>query len=233
MIRAVWWASLALLTGIAILVQLDRASRGNPAIAAAVPGPFRSFAQQPIALAALVSGNPELARAEARRLVSRRPLPAEHMYVLAMAELGAGDTDGYARAFELATTRGWRTVPVQMAAAEAAIGRGEAEAAALRVAALWAVDGGNPALPALTRNLLALPTGPEAFGETMGGMRISPSSLVSRIGRIVSQDQASRVIASAAKAGMTFSAADLAQIERLPQASLPATNAPAVIDPAS
>lgn len=233
MTRVAWWAVIAGLAILVILSQLDRASRHNPAIAVAVPGPFKSFAQQPTALAALVSGDPEVALTEARRLVRRRPLPAEHTYILALAELGAGNSVGYARAFELATTRGWRTVPVQVAAAEAAIGRGDAKAGALRVAALWMVDGSNPAVPTLTRSLLALSAGPEAFGETMAGMRMTPASLVSRIGGMATRQQAARVVDAATQSGMAFTAADLARIQQLPEANIPATTVTETGSPAS
>ena len=58
-----------------------------------VPELFRSAAQFPIAANALAGPDPVLALSEAEKLVIRRPMPAEHLRVLAQAQaqFAAGD----------------------------------------------------------------------------------------------------------------------------------------------
>lgn len=160
--RLAWWLALGGLALLAAFAQLDRASAARPALAPLVPKPFRSFAQPMITLVALATGTPAEARAEARRLVRIRPMPAEHLYALALAELRAGNLTGYATAFERATERGWRARPIQAAAARAALDAGDVDAAANRIAALWAT-GPDAETIALTHRLLALEGGRAAF----------------------------------------------------------------------
>ena len=85
MIRWLWRIALGMLSLVAIGAQLDRASYLRPELAILVPQPFRSFAQPTTALVALATGDSTTARAEAQRLVRRRPIPAEHLFTLAMA----------------------------------------------------------------------------------------------------------------------------------------------------
>lgn len=139
----VWWLALAALALLAAFAQLDRASIGQPALAPLVPKPLPSFAQPTMTLVALATASPAEARAEARRLVHIRPLPAEHLHALALAELKAGNLAGYAAAFERATA-------------------GNVDAAANRIATLWAT-GPDAETVALTQRLLALDGGRAAF----------------------------------------------------------------------
>ena len=172
--KIAWWLVLATVAAVAVCAQIDRASYRDPTYAFMVPGPFRSFAQPATAVVALVTGSDQAALAEARTLVRRRPLPADHLYLLAIAELRAGDRESYARAFRAATTRGWRNAPLQVAAAEAALSRGDVAGAAARIIALMAADGGQPAIPGLVARLYSLPQGPERFGALAAGMSGGP-----------------------------------------------------------
>ncbi|ANY19406.1 hypothetical protein A6F68_00880 [Tsuneonella dongtanensis] len=162
MIRATWIALMVLLAGVAVCAQIDRATVNDPALAVLVPGPFRAFAQAPLAAAALVGTDGDAAIKEAQVLVRRRPVPAEHLFLLSMANLTSGDPQGFAKAFELSTRRGWRARPVQATAARAALDTGDVEAAANRIAALWAL-GPDDETRALTKELLDRPGGRAAF----------------------------------------------------------------------
>lgn len=204
MIRVIWWLALALLAAVVIVAQIDRETSSRPELSALVPEPFRGFAQPNMTMLSLAMGSPADTQVEARTLVRRRPIPAENLYLLALADLNAGDKEAYARAFEVATTRGWRSVPVQIAAAEAAIGRGDAASAAPRVAAVWAVEGTNPASLALTEDLLALPSGPESWGQVIAKTRVSPKAVRATLERLTSADKAARATAAARDAGMRF-----------------------------
>lgn len=167
MIRVAWWVALVALALVAMGAQLDRASALDPALAPFVPTPFRSSAQVVHTAMAMAAQDPKVARSEATKLVRRRPVPAEHLYLLATAQLRAGDTEGFERTFRLATERGWRVEPIQVIAARAALSQGDPAAAANRIAALWAIGGDAVEVRALTRALLSTPGGPEAFGRKL------------------------------------------------------------------
>lgn len=209
--RVAWWALLASVAVVAAFAQLDRASQRRPELVPAVPHPFRSFAQQHAALMALAGADPRAARAETERLVRIRPMPAEHLYLLALADLRGGDLVGYARAFEQSTTRGWRARPVQQAAARAALDAGNPEAAANRVAALWALDASDPAVPALTRSLLATERGRAAFAAKLAGTKVWQNSYLRRALELGAADHTAAVVDQALREGARF---DPAALER-------------------
>ncbi len=209
---------LILLAPVVVFAQLDRASYQRPELSVFVPAPFRSFAQSPTALLALAGGSASEAQAEARRLVRRRPMPAEHLFTLAMAELRAGRPAAFAVAFRAASTRGWRFAPLQVAGAQAAIQNGDAAGAAKRVAALWAAEHEHASLPILTRTMLEMPGGPEAFGQAMAGTNVWRSHFLPRWSEVASADAALSTVRAASKAGASFDCTAIAafrlQLER-------------------
>lgn len=192
---------VVLLMPVVALAQLDRASQQRPELAVVVPAPFRAFSQMPIALIALATGSPGAARIEAAKLVRRRPMAAEHLFVLSMADLRAGREKGFARAFRAASTRGWRFAPLQIAAAQASLAERDAPGAAKRVAALWAAEGNHPMLPELTRNLLDLPGGAHAFGTLMARSRVWRLNFLSRAIEVTTPARAMETLAAARRAG--------------------------------
>lgn len=209
--RLAWWTALAGLAVVAVFAHLDRASENRPQLAAFVPPPFRSFAQVPMALVATMAASPEAARAEAERLVRRRPLPAEHLFALAVADLRDGDKAGYAAAFRLATTRGWRSPAVQDVASREALAAGDYAAASNRVAALWALDANSPALGTLTTQLLADPGGREAFAGALAGTRVWQRAFLRKGLELAPPTQMARLLSRAQTLGAQFDCATLAK----------------------
>lgn len=199
-----WRIGLMLLAVVAVLAQLDRASALRPELSLIVPQPFRSFAQSPIALIAMTGGDAAEAQEEARRLVRRRPLPAEHLFVLAMADLRAGRARAYAEDFRTASTRGWRFGPLQVAAAQAALVSGDVRAAANRVAALWAAEGDNPSRDPLTAALLAAPGGPEAFAVPLAQTHVWSDKFLSAAPALAPAPVILRTVQAAQAAGARF-----------------------------
>lgn len=174
MSRIAWWTFLAVLAATAIAACFGRVS----------PAPAAN---------ALAAGRDASALEEAQKLVASRPIPADHLLLLANAKLRAGDRAGFEQAFRLATTRGWRTEAVQLIAARSAIEQDDAAGAANRVAALWALGSMSPDLPDLTRDLLALSGGPEALGKQAGRSRVWGSAFLVRAGEYGTPDQIARL----------------------------------------
>ena len=185
MSRAGWWAFLSALAVAAIAAHFARTVPGETA-------------------EALEAGYGAEALAEARALVRDRPVPAEHLLLLATAELRAGNAGGFEQAMRLATERGWRAEAVQVIAARSAFSQGDATGAANRLAALWAIGGTAKDLPAMTRELLALPGGPEAFGEPLARTRVWQDGFLARASEMGTPDQVARLLAAAEADGAEF-----------------------------
>lgn len=146
-----------LLLGVAVIAaaaQLDRQTRRDPQLSPLVPWPARSFAQRHVAAEALGGDDKALALAEARRLIQRRPVPAEHLRLLAEAQLSAGEPAAAYRTIQLAARRGWRDRATQEATLLIALEAGDDAEAARRLAALWVLDPRAERLPALAARVL-------------------------------------------------------------------------------
>ncbi len=158
--NVIWYAALLAIALVTIAVQTDRQSRRTPAIAASVPEPFRSAAQLPVAAYAVAGDNHSVALAEAEKLVRRRPLPAEHLRVLAQAQILAGDVAGSSLSIQYAAQRGWRDPLAQETMLRLALEAGDTSEAARRYAALF--------LRRDTEDALLLELGPPVLEEAGG-----------------------------------------------------------------
>ena len=219
MTALLWRIAMAGLAVVTVGAQLDRASQLRPELSVFVPTPFRSSAQSTTALLALATGDPLSARSEARRLLRRRPMPAEHVYILALAEMRTGHSRDFATALRAASTRGWRFTPLQAAAAQAALQDGDVKGAANRVAALWAADPDNPLVPTLTRSLLLAPGGAEAFSVPLAGTHTWSNTFLRRAPSLDAPTQATSSVIAARRAGAHFNCAALTRFaETMPVA---------------
>ncbi|MEP3421285.1 MAG: hypothetical protein ABJN35_06100 [Erythrobacter sp.] len=161
MIKTVaWWAVLVAVALVVVGLQTDRQTRRTPAVAVSVPEAFRSAAQLPIAAYAVAGDDHESALAEAEKLVRRRPLPAEHLRVLAQAQFLAGDVAGSSLSIQYAAQRGWRDPLAQETMLRLALEAGNTSEAARRYAALF--------LRRDTQDVLLQELGPPVLAETGG-----------------------------------------------------------------
>lgn len=135
--RITWFAVLASIAALTALLQIDMQSRKVPGLATVVPEVLRSQAQQQIARAAFEKGDTARAFAEAKKLVERRPIPAEHLTLLALAQTRAGQTEAGLRSIQIAARRGWREPVAQEAMLRLALQAGDQPEAARRYAALF------------------------------------------------------------------------------------------------
>lgn len=134
--RIVWFATLLAVAALTTALQLDRQSALNPALAPLVPQAMRGYAQAQIAAAAAQGSDAGLALEEARRLVRRRPIPAENLTILAIAQTKAGQTQQAGLTIQIAGQRGWRDPVAQEAVLRLALAAGDQAEAGRRYAAL-------------------------------------------------------------------------------------------------
>jgi hypothetical protein len=208
----VWRGVLALLAIVALGAQLDQASATRPQLALAVPAPFRSKAQATVAMLSLTTRDSATARAEARRLVRRRPMPAEHLFTLAAADLRNQRPQAFTKDFRAASTRGWRYAPLQAAAAQGALQNGDLTGAANRIAALWAAAADDPSTVPLTTLLLSKPHGPEAFALPLSQTHVWSANFLAGAANLAPVPTVVRTVEAAQRNGAHF---DCTAIDRL------------------
>lgn len=158
--RIIGFTALAATALLATALQLDMASKRMPGLAAIIPAPLRNQAQTRIVETALTGTDSKGAVAEAVRLVRRRPLPAENLRMLAVAQAKAEQPEAATRTIQIAGQRGWRDPIAQEAVLRLALAAGDKPEAARRYAALF--------LRARTPDRLLEELGPAVLGETGG-----------------------------------------------------------------
>jgi hypothetical protein len=210
--RAAWLLGIAGLGVLAAGAQLDRQSQDDPSLARHVPTPFRSFAQLHLASEALAGGSRAQAMAEARRLVRRRPMPAESLYLLAGAQQQAGDVEHSLVTVQHSALRGWRLPPAQDVMFRIAMASGDLTEAANRLAALWAAAPADAARDELTRVLLAAPGGPQAFARPLSGTRIWRDEFAGTALDIAPAGQVAATMMQARRLGARFDCARISDL---------------------
>lgn len=213
-VRTAWLAILVVLALVMAGLQLDRQTRRTSAVAEGVPEMFRSAAQFTIAANALAGPDPTVALAEAEKLVRRRPLPAEHLRVLAHAQIAAGDYNRGTLTIQYAAQRGWRDPLAQESMLRLALEAGDAPEAARRYAALF--------LRRDTQDALLVELGPlvlsEAGGEgrttlvdIVGGGDRWHSQFLNRGARVIPADAFTEIIIATIAKGTRYDCALLQQ----------------------
>lgn len=168
--RVIWFGLLIAVALVTVGAQLDRQARVSAPLATTVPEPFRAFAQARIASNAILGDDPERALAEAERLIERRPVPAQHMRLLANAQFKAEQAEQSAVTVQLAARRGWRDILSQQAMLELALAAGDEAEAARRFAALL--------LNTRTENEVLAELGARTFANPEGEARTTFTEIV-------------------------------------------------------
>jgi hypothetical protein len=106
--RVVWIAGLTVVAAIMAQLQFDRQALQDLEIGQWVGATFRGNLQVQEVVQALGGDDPAGALGEARQLVRHRPVPAEHLALLAQACFKADEVETAALAVHIAVQRGWR-----------------------------------------------------------------------------------------------------------------------------
>lgn len=164
---SLWSFTLALVGLVTIGAQLDRQARYQPDLARWVPGPLRAFSQYHIALEAAQLQDRQVALGETRKLVARRPVPAEHLALLAALQLQDDPQGRGLITIQQAAQRGWREPLSQEARLRLALAAGDYREAALRLAAIWALHHDGKTLEKLAPRVLQHAEARQAFAELL------------------------------------------------------------------
>jgi hypothetical protein len=158
--RTIWVFSCVVLAFITIQLQFDRQAAREPVYTGLVLDPFRANAQFNLTAVALYRQETATALAEARKLVMRRPVPAEHLTLLAGAFYQGDELEPATLAVQFAAQRGWRDPIAQEARLRLALEAGDEAEAARRFVAMML----NPGVADAMLNEV----GPEVFGRAGG-----------------------------------------------------------------
>lgn len=214
--RIFWFALLGAVALVTISVQLDRQSRKTPTLASSVPAMFRSSAQLPMAVFALGGEDPQAALEEAERLVARRPMPAEHLRVLAQAQFAAGEADASIMSIQYAAQRGWRDPLAQEAVLRLALENGNKPEAARRYAALFLRrDTTGELLEELGPAVLAEPGGEgrRTLIEIVGGGTRWHDQFLRRGARVLPPDAYAEIVTTSTASGSRFDCGVLRSVQ--------------------
>lgn len=170
--RILWLAALLGIAAVTAALQFDRQSETEPQIARLVPASFRAYAQTQITVSTLERGDPAAVLAEAKELVRRRPMPAEHLTLLAAAQARAGEASAAEFTIQLAAQRGWRDPIAQETMLRLALADGDNAESARRYAALFrSYATSDELLITLAPPVLGEPggAGQKAFADVLAG----------------------------------------------------------------
>ena len=161
--RIAWLTFWAMVACIAVVAQVDREARRKPHLATFVPSIFTGFASEEKVRRSLLSRASDPARREVAGLIRARPIPAEHLILLAQSEALAGNTEASLVDIQRAAHRSWRDAPTQLIVLRMALAAGDEPGAARRLAALWAIQADWEWLREVTPMVLASPQSAETF----------------------------------------------------------------------
>lgn len=164
------FAWIILMVGLALTAggaQLDRQSRRTAILAPVVPPMFKSYAQYRQVMAQVRTAEPREALKMAQLLVQRRPIPSEHLSLLAMAMGRNGETEKAFVLYQKAAQRGWRDSIAQQTRLRIAVEVGDMAEASRRIAALWGIRETQMHLADATAKVLETSDGRKAMAATM------------------------------------------------------------------
>ncbi|MEM7780734.1 MAG: hypothetical protein AAF697_10120 [Pseudomonadota bacterium] len=214
--RILWCGMLSMIALVCYGVQLDRQTEKEPALAPTVPEIARSSAQRVIAAYALDGDDPAAALKEAERLVRRRPLPAEHLRILAQAQFMAGDTEQSALTIQYAAQRGWRDGLAQESMLRLAADAGDDAEAARRYTALFLRRSTQEALlEEFGQIVLAEPGGEgrQTLITIVGGAERWHNQFLRRGPRVLPPDAFVEIVSATAEQGADFDCAVLREAQ--------------------
>ena len=203
--RVLWIVAMLGIAAVTSYAQLDRQARVTPGLAANVPESFRAFAQPHIAAEALEGEDADRALTEAQRLVARRPVAAEHLQLLALAQYKAGQPQAATISIQLAAQRGWRNVQVQESMLRLALAAGEQGEAARRFTALMLNQASNEATlrdlaPAVFKDASAQ----DALVDVLAGGARWHNRFLERGSQILPPNAFANIIGRSAERGVQF-----------------------------
>lgn len=163
----------------------------------------------------------------AQLLAARRPIPAETLRTLAIAQISAGLTDAGLHTIQIAGQRGWRDPATQSAMLQIAISSGDESEAARRFAALLIQLGIDDAqLADVATALFVQPDGASAaeLAEVIAGTERWQDTFLRRGARIFPEESLVWIFNTASCKGAKFDCqALLAVVRRKLAASLEAS----------
>ncbi|WP_260926835.1 hypothetical protein [Novosphingobium sp. 9] len=212
--RLVWILALAFVGMLVVGVELDRSARMDSSLDDYVPALFQSFALENEVDGAGSQSLDGEQLDDARKLLRQRPVPAEHLRALALAEIAAGNDAVGQQAMAFAAGRGWRDPVVQATMVRAGAQAGAWDIAAQRLAALWAVVNDRQTLNDLTHLVAQTEQGRAALAQQLAGNIPARDGMMRWIAGNLTPQQAASVAMAAQAHGARFDCGQMADVAR-------------------
>lgn len=161
-----WFAFVAVIIVAAIGTQMDREGHLSLRVARMVPVVFQGSALDTLAMDAIRRKDRYEGEVLSRRLIHRRPIPAESLSLYARALAASGKEVASAAALQSAAGRGWRDRFVQRAVIVSALQQGDNEVAVNRIIGLWRIGERDAWLKEVTQASLMSPAGVRKMRQT-------------------------------------------------------------------
>ncbi len=222
--RLLWIAFLGAAAIQTSQLQLDREGLREAGWGDWVAAPFRGYTQEAVARDAILADDPEAALIEARRLVLRRPVPAENLTLLARAYAAAGNMEAANATFSEAARRGWREPFAQQEQAAIALKAGDQSEAARRFIALMIIA--NESDETLGPLAAATFTDPDGPAVTTVAQMLSETdrwhnAFVRRGAAVMPPEAFAAVISTSAERGVRFDCTLLERAARIVKRTKP------------
>lgn len=206
---AVWLAGLGAIAVAMVGYALDRQARREPELVRLVPSPFRNFAQEGLVRQAVEAGNGAGAVTAAKMLVSRRPMPGEHLEMLGLSALNAHHDALARQAIAAAAARGWRSPVPQLVVAASAFEIRSWDVAGDRLAALWKTLSLDERTFTLTQGMLAEPHVRARFAYRIAGYAPAVQQFIEWGSTGLEPELLSDMLTRLSKRGVAFDCDDL------------------------
>lgn len=213
--RGIWIFAILVAAALTIQLQLDREGIKRPELRALVAEPLRAASQPYFAEAALTGTDAARALVEARKLVLRRPVPAEHLTIMAAAQAKAGQAEAAIATLQTAGDRGWRDPLAQEARLRLALElNDEAEAARRYMALMLRRETSRELLTELGAQVFAEPDGVahRTMIALISGADRWPNVFLRRGLQVMPPDAFAQITAGSIASGVDFGCPSLMQV---------------------
>lgn len=173
----IWTVALLVVAWATVGTEVDFAVQRRPQLADSVPDRFRNFAEAVEARNAILANNGPAAAAKATELLSRRPIPAENLSLLASSEM-LQKSNRVGPILQAGVTRGWRDMLLQLAALDGALQTRNWDVAIQRLTALRTMRRPKEYIDPVVEQIVQNPNGRRAYAAFLKGSPVETKGFI-------------------------------------------------------
>ncbi|MXP27035.1 hypothetical protein GRI39_13460 [Altererythrobacter indicus] len=199
----IWTVALLIVAWATVGTEVDFAVQRRPQLADSVPDAFRNFAPAVEARNALLANDGTNTVSQATELLSRRPIPAENLSLLASGMM-LEKSNRVGPVLQAGVTRGWRDMLLQLAALDGALQTRNWEVAIQRLTALRTMRRPKEFIDPVVEQIVQNPQGRRAYAAFLKGSPVETAGFIRDGLDFLDSATYTNVILMAAKDGAKF-----------------------------